>query len=207
VAEAGQVLEGQDRAALVVDIHTRHASPIEPVTDADDVTLAIRDVVERRVAAVDVAHDQDPVGVGLLEHRAVDRGDVGPVVHVTEEEAVIAGPCRRVDTAQDLDVVRVRDVAGDDAEQRAPAAAKGAGEQVRAVAELRRGGDDPLARRLSNRNARFAAIEDPRHGRDRDAGLLRNVAKGDHVAGWSHRRVPSCTRLWWVLTPATMVPT
>ena len=95
-----------------------------------------REVVERRVAAGDVAEDQDPVGVRLLEHRAVDRGDVRTPVDVAEEQAVAACAGDLVDAAQDLDVERVADVPDDHAEQRAPAAAQRSGQEVGLVAEV-----------------------------------------------------------------------
>ena len=123
--------------------------------------VAVGDLVEGRVAALDVAHDDDPVGMRLLEHRAVDGGDIRPVVDVAEEEPIVAVPGGLVDAAQDLDMERVGDVAGDHAEQRAPAAAQRPGEEVRLVAEIRRRGEDPVSRRLANRDAGLAAVEDP----------------------------------------------
>ena len=93
-------------------------------------------VVERRVAAGDVAENEDPVGVRLLEHRPVDRSDVRTPVDMAEEQAVAALPGDFVDAAQDLDVERVADVPDDDTEQRAPAAPKGSRQEVGLVAEL-----------------------------------------------------------------------
>ena len=74
---------------------------------------------------------------------------------------------------------RVGDVPDDHAEQRAPAAAQRAGQQVRPVAELVGGGEDALARVSPDRDAGLAAVEDARDGRDRDAGPLGHVAQGD----------------------------
>jgi hypothetical protein len=73
--------------------------------------------VEGRVAALQVADHDDPVGVRVLEHRAVGHRLRGPVVDVAEEQPVPPRPGLLVDAAQDLDVERVGDVAGDHAQQ------------------------------------------------------------------------------------------
>ena len=73
--------------------------------------------LQGRVGALDVADDDDPVRVRPLEHRAVRQRDVRPVVDVAQEQPVVARLGRAVDAAQDLDVERVGDVAGDHAEQ------------------------------------------------------------------------------------------
>ena len=137
----------------------------------------------------------------LLEHRAVDRGDVRAPVDVAEEQAVAACAGDLVDAAQDLGVERVADVPDDHAEQRAPAAAQRPGEEVGLVAEVRRRGEDPLAGRLADGHAGLAAVEDPRDRRDRDAGPLRDVAERDRPATAFATSCPPA-----LLTPRTIVP-
>ena len=119
------------------------------------------------VASGQVAQDQDAVGVRSLEHRSVGQGHVGPVVDVTQEEAVVTGSGDFVDTLQDLDVERIRDVPGDHPDQRAPAPAQAPGEEVWLVAELGCDSQHPLPRLVADRDARFPAVQDARHGRDR----------------------------------------
>ena len=79
----------QLRAGHVVHVHARHAPPLDAVAHPHDVEVPLREIVERLVAALDVSHDDDPVGVRLLEHRAVHRRNVGPVVDMAEEEPVV----------------------------------------------------------------------------------------------------------------------
>ena len=69
----------------------------DPIADPDDVPVVVGDVVEGRVAARDVAEDEDPVGVRLLEHRAVDGRDVRAPVDVAEKEPVAASSGGLVD--------------------------------------------------------------------------------------------------------------
>ena len=139
-------------------------------------------VVERRVAARDVAEHEDPVGMRLLEHRPVDRGDVRAPVDVAEEQAVAALPGDIIDAAQDLDVERVADVPDDDAEQRAPAAPQGSCQEVRLVAEIGCRSQDARAGLVPDRDTGVLIVEDPRDRRDGDAGPLRNVAERDRLA-------------------------
>jgi hypothetical protein len=143
------------------------------------VGVVIREVVQRRVAAGDVAEDQDAVGVRLFEHRAVDRGGVRAPVDVPQEEAVAAAAGDLVHAAQDLRVERVADVPDDHAEERAPAAAQRPGEEVGLVAELGGRGEDPLAGLVADGHPGVATVQDPRYGGDRDAGPLRDVPEGD----------------------------
>ena len=124
--------------------------------------------------------------MGLLEHRAVDSGDVGAPVDMAEEQPVAAGAGDLVDAAQDLGVERIADVADDHAEERAPAAAQRPGEEVGLVAEVRRGDEDPLPGRLADRHARLAAVEDPGDRGDGDAGSGGDVAERDHPARLRH---------------------
>ena len=90
MAQLPEVLQRQERALLVVDVDAGHAASRDTIAHPDDVRMMGRDVVERRIAARDVAEDQDPVGMRLLEHRAVDGGDVRTPIDVAEEEPVAA---------------------------------------------------------------------------------------------------------------------
>ena len=139
--------------------------------------MASRHVVQRSIATLDVAHQHDSVGMRLLEHRAVNRSDIGPVVDMAEEQAKTAQPRHVVDAAQHLEQKRVGDVAHDHAEQRALAAAQRAGEEVGLVAQLLGGRHDPLAGGVPHGHASLAPVEDARHGGNRHAGLLGNVAQ------------------------------
>jgi hypothetical protein len=129
--------------------------------------------------SLDVADDDDAVGVRALEHRAVRQGEIRAVVDVAQEQPILALAGRLVDPPQDLDVERVGDVAGDDAQERAPTAAQAAGEHVGLVAQLRCDGQDALTGVVSDGDARFAAVEDARDGRDRDPGTACDVAQRD----------------------------
>ena len=105
---------------------------------------------------------------------------------MAEEEPIAAGLGDAVDATEDLGVERVGDVADDDAEQRAPAAAEGASQEIRLVAEVIRRGEDPLARGFPDRYAGLAAVEDSGHGRDRNPGALGDITKGDRPARGLH---------------------
>ena len=186
VAEPPQVLERQLGSPFVVDVYPGHTAALDPVTHSDDIAVATRQVFQGRIAALQVADDHDPVGMRLLEHGAVDRRHVGPVVDVAEEQPIAPCPRGDVDSAQDLEQERVGDVPDDDAQERAATPAQGPRKQVRLVAQLLGRGQNPLTRRLPDLDARFAAVQDPRGGRGRDAGPLRYVAQRDRGNGFSH---------------------
>ena len=117
MAELPEVFECEVGAGHAVGVDARDLAAGRPVRDADHVAVLLRQLVERVVAALDVADDDDPVRVRALEHRAVRERDVRAVVDVAEEQPVVAHPGCVVDATQDLDVERVGDVAGDDPQQ------------------------------------------------------------------------------------------
>ena len=171
MAQLPEVLQRQERAPLVVDVDAGHAASRDAIAHPNDVSVVGRDVVERRIAARDVAEDQDPVRMRLLEHRAVDGRDVRAPIDMAEKEPIAASPGDLVDAPEDLRVERVADVPDDHAEQRAAAPAQRSGEEVRLIAEVRGGGEDARPRLRPHRDARRVPVQDPRDGRDRDAGL------------------------------------
>ena len=80
----------------------------------------------------------------------------GLLVDMAEEEPVAASAGHLVDAPQHLGVERVADVPDDHAEQRAAAPAQRSGEEVRLVAEVGCGGEDPRARLCRDRDTRLA---------------------------------------------------
>src|SRR4029079_1057741 len=87
-----------------------------------------------------------------------------------------------VDALEDLDVEWVGDIAGDDPDQRAPAAAQPACQEVRLVAEAGSGSQHTVPSLIADGDTRGAPVQDARSGRDRDAGPLGDVAQRGR--GW-----------------------
>jgi hypothetical protein len=169
------VVHYQRRSPGVVGVHPRNPSPGDPIGDSDEEPVPIGEGLQRRIAALDIADEGDPVGVGLLEHRAIDRRHVRPIVDMAQEQAIVAGACNGIQSAKNLDVEWVGDVPDDDSEERAAAAPQRAGHKVRPVAQPLGRRHDPLARLGADRDAGLASVEDPRDGGDGDAGGIRDV--------------------------------
>jgi hypothetical protein len=170
------VVEGEPGAGGAVGVDAGNLAARRTVGDADDVAVLLGEDVEGRTGAFDVADDDDSVGVRVLEHRPVRHRLLGSVVDVAEEQPVPAGARRLVDAAQDLDVERVGDVAGDHTDQQAATAAQAAGEQVGSVPETPGRRQDAGAGLVADGYAALPVVEDPRHRRDRHAGLVGDVA-------------------------------
>ena len=91
MAERPEMVQRQARADDAVAVDAGDLPTRGAVGDAQHVAVLLGQLVERVIAAVDVAEDDDAVGVGLLEHRRIGERHVALVVDVAQEEPEIPG--------------------------------------------------------------------------------------------------------------------